>query len=374
MRTTSIIAVCLLQWLNGGITHARASGYDEQVTQAVGHFKAGAQARKAGLHAQATTEYEHALTLLRELEEIARTPAEIHRTRWNIGRCFEELGRYTKAVRAFGRSLEAASSDTALRTAAREKVVRLRARLAVGSLKVTCDSPNAVVELAGAPKDRRQSCGALFKRVPPGTYRLKASVGRAVVVDQPVELVAGRRVFLALELHGKLRITADVPNASVQIGQTALGSAPTNELNLLAGRYRVSIAAPGRARWTQVVEVQAGQTRTLSAKLDPEVIVEQGPPAWIPWALWGGSGAAIVAGTTFIVLGRNARADADDEPDAGRAADLRDTADTHASVGTGMLLTAALLAASGAAVWNALPETAPTVAAIPNGIAIGWRY
>ncbi|MGC4116134.1 MAG: hypothetical protein QM765_16450 [Myxococcales bacterium] len=143
-----------------------------------------------------TGDFEGALAELRRAE----TLTDLAVVRYNIARCFEEMGKEVEAVGAFDKYLALNDPTTGAadrQKRARETVARLAPKL-FGGLEVTCPIEGSsvfVMELMQAPA----ICPWKAEKVPPGTYEVQTfSPGYAPFVTK-VTVPPGKSVFVAAQ-------------------------------------------------------------------------------------------------------------------------------------------------------------------------------
>lgn len=70
---------------------------------------------------------------------------------------------------------------------------------------------------------------------------------------------------------GTLAVQSDPPGAGVWVDGERVGETPLRLAGLAPGQHHIAIAAPGRARFTEEVEVVAGESRAVNAVLGESV-------------------------------------------------------------------------------------------------------
>lgn len=133
--------------------------------------------------ATAVTLYERIEPLLATLPERDK---ELAIVRFNLARCYDELGRPVEAIDAYNKALTG-PLGAELTTRVRERVGILQAQ-ALGSLTVACAVPDARVELIGHAD--HGPCGHRFDRLAPGPYVVAVTVGDRRTTH-PAEITAG---------------------------------------------------------------------------------------------------------------------------------------------------------------------------------------
>lgn len=126
--------------------------------------------------------------------------------------------------------------------------------------KSTTPEPGApAVEKAPSPAP----ASAEPERVEPATKPGKKNAPKPKQADAPVE---AEKAADAAPTTGTLRITADVPEASVFIDRKYVGTAPVTASDLAPGAHRLNVSAKGFDAVTEDIDVAVG-TREIAVKL-----------------------------------------------------------------------------------------------------------
>lgn len=137
--------------------------------------------------------YRDAAQLYASVEGLLQTvdgrEKELAIVRFNLGRCYDELGRSVEALQAYRRSLEG-PLDAQLADPIRERVRALESE-ALGRILVRCASPTpgTTVEIVG--QGEREGCGHTFVGVAPGPHVVLARSPDGREQRVPAEVVAG---------------------------------------------------------------------------------------------------------------------------------------------------------------------------------------
>lgn len=157
--------------------------------------------REEGQKAQAafaTGDFATAARLYEWIEPLLATlpgrERELAIVRFNLGRCYDELGRRVEAIRAYRESV-AGPLDAAMRGPTRDRLRVLEAE-ALGALEVRCAVAGARVEVVGQPGEG--GCGHRFEGLVPGPYVVAARTAGGERVTMPAEVVAGRAAVVEL--------------------------------------------------------------------------------------------------------------------------------------------------------------------------------
>lgn len=138
-------------------------------------------------------DYAGALAAFEKAESTQPSPA----AQYNIGRCYERLGKPAEAVAAYERYL-AGAPDAADHQAVTEHTAELRQQLpAQGSLTVAVEPPGAAVRVDEAPAEP----APVEKLLPAGHHVVLAELGGYSPARRDVELSAGGSLRLELTLR-----------------------------------------------------------------------------------------------------------------------------------------------------------------------------
>jgi len=182
---------------------------------------------------------------------------------------------------------------------------------------------------AGLWLDRRIPEAVLTRKtawVTPGPHTVIGSVSGFSTGKSRFDVEIGENAEVELVLKAKdavIKVSSNVPKTWFWVETEKIGLTPV-EKRLKPGRYHIRAEAEGFRPLEQVITLKAGETRSLKAKLTalPEEPVEAPPPSveapvvmdkppgpapdrtWA-WVSFGGTGAALVAGTVLYFVGRD---------------------------------------------------------------------
>lgn len=140
------------------------------------------------------------------LETIDGRKKELAIVRFNLGRCFDELGQPVKAIEAYRRSITG-PIDPKLAGPIKERIATLEAE-SMGTIIVNCEVPDAQIRVAG--HDTEGPCGYRFV-IAPGPHVVVGTTPGGVEQRAGVEVVSGRVHQVALfapEPAGSINIPA----------------------------------------------------------------------------------------------------------------------------------------------------------------------
>lgn len=163
-----------------------ASASDEVYTVIRDQGAAANAAFSAGDYQNAARLYESVEGLLQTVEGRDK---ELAIVRFNLGRCYDELGQSVQALEAYRRSLEG-PLDAQLADPIRERVRALESE-ALGRIVVRCAAPGegTTVEIVG--QGAREACGHMFAGLAPGPHVVLARTPDGREQRLPAEVVAG---------------------------------------------------------------------------------------------------------------------------------------------------------------------------------------
>ncbi len=133
------------------------------------------------------------------------------------------------------------------------------------SLQVNAVPSNSTVTLGDLPA---RSSPASFSDISPGTYNMRVEAKNYDPFQDRIELRPDTDTTIDVRLSpfGLLVVRSNVDGAQVQLNGRTIGSTPLNH-SLSAGRYSLTIQAPGYQPRQIPVTIRAGESRDLSADL-----------------------------------------------------------------------------------------------------------
>lgn len=246
---------------------------------------------------------------------------------FNIGRCYQSMGRYPEAATAIEEYLRRAGDH--LEADRRQEVTRILTTLRgfIAHLRVRVTPPDATVTLDG----EAVTAGRLAQElaVGPGRHVVAATRSGYATRSEAVLIASGdtREVTLVLvaaaaEANGTLVLRGAPVDAVLRVDGAVVRS-PT----ALPGRtHHVALSAPGQASWEGDVLIEPRRTRTLTARMARARGLA--PRAFVGTAV--ATGAALIAGGVFGALTLSTSAEFraeprfDDDPDDRRLASRGD--------------------------------------------------
>ncbi len=199
------------------------------------------------------------------VEELQRAnalvPLPIYR--FNIARCYEEMGKREQALEQFERYVEVAD-DAARTDRAKAAIKRLVAAL-YGSVEVSCEPADARVKLEGFEEG---TCPHRWERVRPGEYGLTARADKHRPQRRRLKVAAGKVARVAVRLAplpGQLTVQSVVHSGAVWLDGRRLGKVPVGPLEVPAGPHEVVVRTRGYDDWTLQVVVAPDQGVSVTA-------------------------------------------------------------------------------------------------------------
>lgn len=221
-------------------------------------------------------EFRPALKLLRKARRKARkTPAMLARVYLQMGVVHSVLRKKKRARKAFRKALRLDPTLTLEAGDVKKNVLALFSRVRAelkGPLKVTADRPGAMVSLDG-------------KQLGPAPYNGKVVIGNhEVVVTTPDALYQHRAKVVIKErehteveaklafVGGRLNVISLPSGAAVMLDGKPAGTTPIKGLALTAGVHEITVKLKGRKLYRQKLNIKPGDTPSLAATLDPDVV------------------------------------------------------------------------------------------------------
>ena len=157
--------------------------------------------------------------------------------------------------------------------------VKVEARFSdkmAGSIRIVSATPEAEVLVDGEPKGRANT---EIQGVRPGQHIVELRAKNFQSQSVEVQVAAGEQRVAKIELQattaqdrsaqdvGRLRIVTAVPDAEVFLDGASVGKAPVDRKDLAVGKHFVVVRKQGFAEWQREVDMQAGQTISVTADL-----------------------------------------------------------------------------------------------------------
>lgn len=237
----------------------------------------------------------------------------------NLGRAHEELGDIGRAYDYFANALQ---QDYSFATDGRERLTRIGATLAKTHarvvVRVTPSQSKVVVTMAdGQIETHVFSPFSMWVKAGETIFSLSNPAFKGL--QENVQFKAGEErelefVLTPLPRLGFLRVSVNVPGASVTLSGKPLGKTPLQSATVEAGAYQLEITAPGYAPHLGAVTIEKDAVTEVTVTLEPHdgvlkpmVRATTGTPSWVGWTLIG-SGLAVGAGGAGVFMHAVSRA------------------------------------------------------------------
>ncbi|MFW6067460.1 MAG: PEGA domain-containing protein [Myxococcota bacterium] len=142
-----------------------------------------------------------------------------------------------------------------------------------GSILVTGDRPGATILIDG---DEHGVTPTVIEDVPAGEHEIEVRADGAEPFKKTVRVEVGKRLTVTPEFGpqggptGSLRIVTQPDGATVSVDGETVGTSPATKEGLPPGEHVVQASADGYASAEKEIEVEAGQQRVVSLKLEQE--------------------------------------------------------------------------------------------------------
>lgn len=232
--------------------------------------------------------YEEALAHYRRAYEATKNPALLY----NMGRAYEGLGDFPKALEALEEFVEKASPELKARVPKLEALVT-DVRNRVATMIVSSPIAGAEIRLGNKVVGSTRPGQTVF-RVTAGPQTMTVTHNDYFPFERSVALTAGKIetvdvVLASRSAEALLRVTSPVSGAAVTIDGHAVGNVPA-ESPLKPGQHRIALSRDGYDPAETSVVVVAGEKKDVTV---PMAVHETLTGKW--W-FWTGLGVVVVAG------------------------------------------------------------------------------
>jgi hypothetical protein len=244
--------------------------------------------KRHGDEAMIALRYEEALSHYRRAYETTKNPALLY----NMGRAYEGLGDFPKALDALEQFTKEASPELKARvpkladlvTDVRNRVATLIVSTSVAEAEIRLGD-KVVGATKPGPNVFRVNAGAQTLTV---THKDYFPFSRAVTLGankmEAVEVTLASRTAEAL-----LRVTSPVSGAAVAVDGNAVGNVPA-ESPVKPGQHRIALTRDGYDPAETSVVVSAGEKKEVSVPMAVHETITS------KWWFWTGIGVVVVAG------------------------------------------------------------------------------
>ena len=148
--------------------------------------------------------------------------------------------------------------------------VRLELPRALGSVYIETEPAGAAIYVSGNKQNK--NAPLTVPDLPPGNIEVQAELPGYITERETVTIIAGEMTPVTLKLHaktGKIAITSHPDNAKWFLDGKYMGNAPDQKDGLEPGKYHLTVEKLGYSDWNRDVNVIAGETKEVEAKLKP---------------------------------------------------------------------------------------------------------
>jgi len=262
-RRLSLTVMVALALLLGASSMARARARAADKGRARALFFRGMKAFNKG-------NYPSALSLFLASNKLASKSVVI----FNIAMCHRALFQYKRSIAAFGRYLK--RKGRRIKPGRLRRVRRFNREMnrKLGRLVLAISPPGAQVKVDGEVVG--VSPLARSVTIDPGKRLLEVSVTGYRTYTRTLEVLDGQRIKLSIRLgrvqglrrHGLLVLSATAVGALGSVDGQRPRPLPLS-VNLVEGRHRVRITAPGHRPRTMVLSIRFGEVVRRRAELEP---------------------------------------------------------------------------------------------------------
>ena len=262
------------------------------------------EAKRKGDEAMVALRYQDALDHYQRAYEATKSPALLY----NMGRAYEGLGEFPRALDALEEFSDKAPAELKARVPKLEELVR-DVRNRVATLVVGSSVEGAEIRL-GEKVVGKTKPGQVVLRVNAGKQKLVVSRDGYFPFEKEMTLSGGKVDTVDATLASRtqsavLRVTSPVDGASVAIDGKAIGTVPVESF-VLAGTHRVALAREDYDPAETSVVVGAGEKKDVSVPLARKASI------FTKWWFWTAVGVVAAGVTTTIVVLNTER-----DPDTG---------------------------------------------------------
>jgi hypothetical protein len=261
--------------------------------------------KRKGDEAMIALRYEEALTRYRSVFEATKNPALLY----NMGRAYEGLGDFPKALDALEGFQEKAPADLKARVPKLQELID-DVRKRVSTMIVSSNVAGAEIRL-GNKVIGKTKMGQTFLRVTAGAQTLTVTHPEYFPFERPITLPAGKIETVDVVLGSRaaealLRVTSPVSGAAVSLDGKPIGNVPA-EAPTKPGQHVIALRRDGYDPAETSVVVIAGETKEVNVPMGVRETITG------KWWFWTGIGVILVGAgiATYLI------ATTEKDPDAG---------------------------------------------------------
>lgn len=297
------MVICLaLGILLGGIAVPRAAFAQGAAPSSTPSPDTPEEAKRKGDEAMVALRYQDALGYYQQAYEATKSPALLY----NMGRAYEGLGEFPKALDALEEFNDKAPADLKSRVSKLDELLR-DVRNRVATLVVSCSVENAEIRL-GEKVIGRTRVGQTVIRVNAGKQKLVVSREGFFSFEKDLTLTGAKVETVDVTLASRseaavLRVTSPVEGASVALDGKPMGVVPV-ESPVLPGTHKIGVTREGYEDADTSVVISAGERKDVAVPLAKKASL------FTRWWFWTAVGVVAIGVTTTVIV-LNTEKDAD---------------------------------------------------------------
>ncbi len=251
------------------------------------------EAKRRGDEAMVALRYEEALAAYKTAYESTKSPALLY----NMGRAYEGLADFPKALDALEEFADKASPDLKARVPKLDELLR-DVRAHVATLVLSAPIDGAEIRL-GERVIGKTKQGQAVLRVNAGKARLVVTAEGYFPFERDLALEGGKVETVEAQLMARassaiLRVTSPVTGAAVSLDGKGVGTVPTESF-ISAGSHKVVLQREGYQDAETNVVVNAGEKKNI------DIPMAQNASILGKWWFWTAVGAVVVGGVITTV-------------------------------------------------------------------------
>jgi hypothetical protein len=273
-----------------------------QSTEPVGPSTNPDEDKRRGDEAMIALRYQEALTHYRRAYEATKSPALLY----NMGRAYEGLGEFPKALDALEEFVEKAPPELKARVPKLDALVT-DVRNRVATMIISSPVTGAEIRLGNKVVGTTRPGQTVF-RVNAGPQMLTVTHPDFFPFERPVTLASAKIETVDVVLASRtaealVRVTSPVSGAAVAIDGKPAGNVPT-ESPLEPGQHRIALSRSGYDPAETSVVVVAGEKKEVSVPMAVHETITS------KWWFWTGVGAVLVVGGVVAYVAATTERDA----------------------------------------------------------------
>jgi hypothetical protein len=259
--------------------------------------------KRRGDEAMIALRYEEALTYYRGVFAATKNPALLY----NMGRAYEGLADFPKALDALEGFQERAPAELKARVPKLEELVS-DVRKRVATMIISAPVAGAEVRL-GNKVIGKTKIGQTILRVNAGPQTVTVTHKEYFPFERPLTLAAGKIETVDVVMGSRaaealLRVTSPVTGAAVSLDGKPIGNVPA-ETPTKPGPHVIALRRDGYEPAETSIVVTAGDTKEVSVPMAVRETITG------KWWFWTGIGVVLVAGGIVAVLAATTEKEAD---------------------------------------------------------------